>query len=241
MSHNFTGYTDDMNPDMIDGASGPSQSRTPRRTPRRRSGRRRSSAAWTPAASSITIPPAIWARCTPAISTRTWPPFRKSATGSSIGPPRASSRCLPANTARRAPGTGPCTAAGTKANANGAASPCPGSSATPSGTAQFLGDRAFQISDAEKTEPPLGGQAVPRRQNLASLGLSHAIGLARADRSASPIFAMYLGDNWRAFRTWGMSANSPWEHRPLLERCARTWTRAARISRSIGKTSSGPA
>ena len=23
---------------------------------------------------------------------------------------------------------------------------------------------------------------------------------------------MYLTDNWRAFRTWGVSANSPWEH-----------------------------
>ena len=27
-----------------------------------------------------------------------------------------------------------------------------------------------------------------------------------------PVFALYLTDNWRAFRTWGVSANSPWEH-----------------------------
>jgi beta-galactosidase len=27
-----------------------------------------------------------------------------------------------------------------------------------------------------------------------------------------PIFAMYITDNWRAFRTWGLSANSPWEY-----------------------------
>src|SRR5207245_1512914 len=26
------------------------------------------------------------------------------------------------------------------------------------------------------------------------------------------IFARYLTDNWRAFRTWGLSANSPWEY-----------------------------
>ena len=27
-----------------------------------------------------------------------------------------------------------------------------------------------------------------------------------------PVFAMYLTDNWRAFRTWGVSAISPWEY-----------------------------
>ena len=26
------------------------------------------------------------------------------------------------------------------------------------------------------------------------------------------VIAMYLTDNWRAFRTWGMSANSPWDY-----------------------------
>jgi len=26
------------------------------------------------------------------------------------------------------------------------------------------------------------------------------------------VLALYLADNWRAFRTWGMSANSPWEY-----------------------------
>ncbi|PJB28081.1 hypothetical protein CO111_02450, partial [Candidatus Desantisbacteria bacterium CG_4_9_14_3_um_filter_50_7] len=26
-----------------------------------------------------------------------------------------------------------------------------------------------------------------------------------------PIFARYITDNWRAFRTWGVSATSPWE------------------------------
>ncbi len=31
-------------------------------------------------------------------------------------------------------------------------------------------------------------------------------------RRRYPVFAMYLADNWRAFRTWGMSANSPWEY-----------------------------
>src|SRR5262249_10406758 len=26
------------------------------------------------------------------------------------------------------------------------------------------------------------------------------------------VLARYLTDNWRAFRTWGLSANSPWEY-----------------------------
>jgi hypothetical protein len=39
---------------------------------------------------------------------------------------------------------------------------------------------------------------------------------------------MYMADNWRAFRTWGLSANSPWEHghfwklRDGMNRNART-------------------
>jgi len=41
------------------------------------------------------------------------------------------------------------------------------------------------------------------------------------------VFGMYYTDNWRAFRTWGVSANSPWEHhilfklRPGMERNRR--------------------
>ena len=27
-----------------------------------------------------------------------------------------------------------------------------------------------------------------------------------------PVYAMYFRENWPAFRTWGMSANSPWNH-----------------------------
>jgi len=26
------------------------------------------------------------------------------------------------------------------------------------------------------------------------------------------VFAQYITDNWRAHRTWGISANSPWEY-----------------------------
>ena len=37
------------------------------------------------------------------------------------------------------------------------------------------------------------------------------VGSARLEERY-PVFAKYLTDNWRAFRTWGVSAISPWEH-----------------------------
>ncbi len=61
-------------------------------------------------------------------------------------------------------------------------------------------------------EPPLGGRAVPRRPALASLGLPLPGRLAGVRRSSTTIIGTYLADNWRAFRTWGVSAISPWEH-----------------------------
>ena len=36
--------------------------------------------------------------------------------------------------------------------------------------------------------------------------------IASAFAERQPIYAMYLNDNWRAFRTWGVSAISPWSH-----------------------------
>ena len=39
----------------------------------------------------------------------------------------------------------------------------------------------------------------------------YAVGSTAFDEQY-PVFAMYLTDNWRAFRTWGVSAISPWEH-----------------------------
>ena len=50
---------------------------------------------------------------------------------------------------------------------------------------QFLGDRAFQISDYERGEPPLGSGAVPCRPTLAPLGLPAPTGLERLRASAT--------------------------------------------------------
>ena len=61
-------------------------------------------------------------------------------------------------------------------------------------------------------QPALGGQAVPGRQALASLGLSGRDGIAATSTVAYEVIGMYIADNFRAFRTWGLSANSPWEY-----------------------------
>ena len=77
--------------------------------------------------------------------------------------------------------------------------------------AQFLGDRAFNICDAEKanlrweTKQFRDGKLWFRWDYPFEVGST-----AFDDRHA--VLGMYLADNWRAFRTWGMSANSPWEH-----------------------------
>ncbi|MBN1672985.1 MAG: hypothetical protein JXR37_18210 [Kiritimatiellae bacterium] len=77
--------------------------------------------------------------------------------------------------------------------------------------AQFLGDAAFRISDMEKTnlrweaEKFRAGERWHRWDYPYVLGGSTKRFLER-----HPIWALYNRDNWRAFRTWGVSATSPW-------------------------------
>ena len=149
MSHNATGYDEDMNPDLIDGIQDPRPDWA-KNDAKLALRARRSSSAWTRAASSTTTPRATWARCTRSTSTPTSPRSRNSPTGSSTGPPRASSRCSRASTACRSPGTGRCTAAGTRASASSAVRPVPWEFCLAEWNAQFLGDRAYRISEAEK-------------------------------------------------------------------------------------------
>ncbi len=82
--------------------------------------------------------------------------------------------------------------------------------------AQFLGDRSYQISEEEKAV--LRWESDKFRQGKSQ----DKIGWLRWDAPQSlnsqvfgdrfSVIAMYLQDNWRAFRTWGMSANSPWDY-----------------------------
>ncbi|MBC8232519.1 hypothetical protein H8E77_23475 [bacterium] len=85
--------------------------------------------------------------------------------------------------------------------------------------AQFFGDQAFQISELEKAnlrweaKQFRAGNVWHRWDYPTHVGSSHF-------DERDPIFALYYKDNWRAFRTWGVSANSPWEHHLLWKQRA---------------------
>lgn len=77
--------------------------------------------------------------------------------------------------------------------------------------AQFLGDKAFQISEQEKAN--LRWEAKQFRAGSLWRRWDYPYRLnSRELDERYPVFAMYLNDNWRAFRTWGVSAISPWIH-----------------------------
>jgi len=90
--------------------------------------------------------------------------------------------------------------------------------------AQFLGDRAYRLSEREKrnlrweAKQFREGKLWHRWDYPTDIGSS-----AFEDRHA--VTARYITDNWRAFRTWGMSANSPWEYDPF-------WTLRENVDRS---------
>ena len=76
---------------------------------------------------------------------------------------------------------------------------------------QFLGDEAYKISEAEKRN--LRWEA----KQFQAGKLWHRWDYPSAFDSPVlterfPIFAKYVADNWRSFRTWEMSANDPWEY-----------------------------
>jgi hypothetical protein len=82
--------------------------------------------------------------------------------------------------------------------------------------AQFFGDRAFQISEMEKRN--LRWEARQFREGKLWHRWDYPHQLGATDFSErEPVFEMYYTDNWRAFRTWGVSANSPWEHHILFK------------------------
>jgi hypothetical protein len=77
--------------------------------------------------------------------------------------------------------------------------------------AQFFGDQAFQISEPEKANLRWEARQFRAGNLWHRWDYPFAVDSTRFDERY-PVFAMYLTDNWRAFRTWGVSAISPWEH-----------------------------
>jgi beta-galactosidase len=76
---------------------------------------------------------------------------------------------------------------------------------------QFLGDRAFQISEMEKRNLRWEARQFRSGNLWHRWDYPYRVG-SKAFDERYPVFAMYLNDNWRAFRTWGVSAISPWEY-----------------------------
>lgn len=76
---------------------------------------------------------------------------------------------------------------------------------------QFVGDAAFETSEAEKAN--LRWEARQFREGKLWHRWDYPQSLnSKRFEERYPIVARYLTDNWRAFRGWGVSAISPWEH-----------------------------
>ena len=77
--------------------------------------------------------------------------------------------------------------------------------------AQFLGDRSYDIVEAEKAN--LRWEAEQFRKGRAWQRFDYPYNLnSQAFDERFRVVAMHLTDNFRAFRTWGVSATSPWEY-----------------------------
>ncbi|MCX5646403.1 MAG: hypothetical protein NTZ17_17235 [Phycisphaerae bacterium] len=90
--------------------------------------------------------------------------------------------------------------------------------------AQFFGDKAFQISESEKRNLRWEAKQFQAGKVWHRWDYPVDVGSTRFDERY-PVFAMYLTDNWRAFRTWGVSAISPWE-------CGHYWKLRDGVDRS---------
>lgn len=82
--------------------------------------------------------------------------------------------------------------------------------------AQFFGDRAFAISDMEKRNLRWEARQFCDGRVWHRWDYPHQLGSTDFPER-EPVFAQYFAENWRAFRTWGLSANSPWEHHILFK------------------------
>ncbi len=82
--------------------------------------------------------------------------------------------------------------------------------------AQFFGDRAFAISEMEKQNLRWEAQQFRAGRVWHRWDYPHQLG-SRDFPERDPVLAQYYTENWRAFRTWGVSADSPWEHDLLFK------------------------
>jgi hypothetical protein len=76
---------------------------------------------------------------------------------------------------------------------------------------QFLGDPAYRISPMERQNLRWEAQQFRAGKLWHRWDYPYPLG-SSAFEERNPVFARYLTANWRAFRTWGVSALSPWEY-----------------------------
>ena len=77
--------------------------------------------------------------------------------------------------------------------------------------AQFLGDRAYQLGEPEKADLRWEARQFQAGSTWHRWDYPAEVGSPRfMDRHT--VLGMYLADNWRAYRTWGVSGISPWEY-----------------------------
>jgi hypothetical protein len=77
--------------------------------------------------------------------------------------------------------------------------------------AQLLGAQVYQITETEKVNLRWEAQKFREGAVWNRWDYPHQVGSKDINEQYQGL-AMYTSDNWRAFRTWGMSANSPWQH-----------------------------
>lgn len=77
--------------------------------------------------------------------------------------------------------------------------------------AQFLGDRAFAMSELEKRNLRWEARQFAAGKVWHRWDYPTPVGAARFDHR-DEILAQYQTDNWRAYRTWGVSGISPWDY-----------------------------
>jgi hypothetical protein len=77
--------------------------------------------------------------------------------------------------------------------------------------AQFLGDAAYRISEMEKANLRWEARQFRAGNLWHRWDYPYDLG-SRLFHDRNAVLGMYLADNWRAFRTWGVSAISPWEY-----------------------------
>ena len=77
--------------------------------------------------------------------------------------------------------------------------------------AQFFGDVAFKIDEPEKRNLRWEAKQFHDGKVWHRWDYPHPLG-SRDFTDQDLVFEKYITDNWRAFRTWGLSINSFWEH-----------------------------